>query len=466
MINSMTMRYIKSTIIVLSAVVGAACQQYLDIKPYGQTIPETAEEFSALLHNMLYDMDYNTDNYIMSTSSDMVYMECYADNLATSLTVYPTGNQLPLYIGSNLSGKQSLYSHSYENIRNCNIIIGYMEERDSDEAHDILAAAHAIRGVCYYNLLRDFCQPCNPQNPPAGLALISEFDMEARPVRSSYAATVRFIERDLQTAISYGLQNEIYRFTPDVVRGYLARLYFWAEEYGSAAKVAAEVLENHPLLEGEEYTAMFGSNRRSGNMLIKTGIYSSSGTSTGNSALMNYLSSRPCSKQFFELFREKERDIRYAMSVDIARKAVKRGLSCLRSAELQLILAESLLHEGDTEGALRELNALRAKRIEGVEPYTPATLPPVDGSDLIKVDAKGDELTPLLYAILTERRKELFMEGDRWYELKRNGRPEFWVPRQGMKYTTLSYMYTFPIEATDVQLTPGLEQNPGYDRME
>ena len=40
---------------------------------------------------------------------------------------------------------------------------------------------------------------------------------------------------------------------------------------------------------------------------------------------------------------------------------------------------------------------------------------------------KGNALTPLLYAIHCERRKELFLEGDRWYELKRNGCPEFWV---------------------------------------
>lgn len=31
----------------------ASCNRYLDIKPYGQTIPETAEEFSALLHAQL-----------------------------------------------------------------------------------------------------------------------------------------------------------------------------------------------------------------------------------------------------------------------------------------------------------------------------------------------------------------------------------------------------------------------------
>ena len=93
------------------------------------------------------------------------------------------------------------------------------------------------------------------------------------------------------------------------------------------------------------------------------------------------------------------------------------------------------------------------------------TLPPVDPDDNVKVDARGQALTSLIYAILCERRKELFLEGDRWYELKRNGRPEMWTHRQGRKYTTLEFMYTFPLPIADVILTDGLVQNPGYDNV-
>ena len=82
------------------------------------------------------------------------------------------------------------------------------------------------------------------------------------------------------------------------------------------------------------------------------------------------------------------------------------------------------------------------------------------------MDVTGKELTPLINAILNERRKELFCEGDRWYELKRNGRPEFWVARQGRKYTTEKFLYTWPIPINDMLLVPGLIQNPGYDKTE
>ena len=126
------------------------------------------------------------------------------------------------------------------------------------------------------------------------------------------------------------------------------------------------------------------------------------------------------------------------------------------------MLSESLYHLGDEEGALRWLNELRRNRIEGAKDLTAATLPAVRKGDRIVVDALGNPLTPLLQAIFDERRKEMYMEGDRWFELKRNGRPEWWVISNGLKYTTRKYLYTAPISKDDIDLNPGMEQNPGY----
>jgi len=459
----------KKTIITVVALLSlVSCKDYLDIKPYGQTIPETAEEFSALLHERLNEIDYGGElDYVIGDGMSMLNLECYADNLATNLTAYPGGNYIPLYIGQNLSSKQTTYTNLYAVIRDCNIIIGNLEERDSRLGMDVLGTAYALRGICYYNLLRNFCQACNPDNPGPGVPLVVEFDMEAKPTRSTYRQTVEQIERDLNRAIEYDIQDKIYRFNSDVVKGYLARLYFWTEQYKLAAQYASELLQKYPLLDAEPYKAMMEEQfTRSGNMIFKAQIYAESSESTRLSNGKGYLKNRPCSRQFYELFAEKEKDVRFALSINAKRQPVKNLLSCLRSAELQLILAESHYHESEPEKALAALNDLRRKRIADVVDYTMQTLPAVDPGDLIQVDARGNALTPLLYAILCERRKELFMEGDRWYELKRNGSPEFWVAKQGLKYTIYSWMYTFPINATDIQLVDGLEQNPGYDKME
>ena len=94
------------------------------------------------------------------------------------------------------------------------------------------------------------------------------------------------------------------------------------------------------------------------------------------------------------------------------------------------------------------------------------TLPEVDAGATIREDATGAPLTPLMQAILNERRMEMYLEGDRWFELKRNGSPEFWVISDQIgiyqKYTTEEYMYTFPINKDDVDLKDYIIQNEGY----
>ena len=134
----------------------------------------------------------------------------------------------------------------------------------------------------------------------------------------------------------------------------------------------------------------------------------------------------------------------------------------MRVAEMQLIKAEALCHLGRFDESLSALNDLRSHRIKDYRPLTLQTLPSVPASEYIKVDCTGSPLTPLLANILVERRKELFMEGDRLWELKRNGTPEFWTAYNGRKYTTLSYQYTRPIPEREIRINPGIVQNPGY----
>ncbi|WP_418991375.1 RagB/SusD family nutrient uptake outer membrane protein [Alistipes sp.] len=444
-----------------------SCKEYLDIQPYGQAIPKTADEFSSLLNSTLNKIDYGEEDIVGNVSSVMEY-ECFADNLEANLTSYPEGNKLLLYVGSNLSMQQQVYQSLYSTIRDCNITIGELKERDTRLGRDVLGTAYALRGVCYYELMRRFCPAYDPSaGEQLGLPLVTEFDMEAKPLRSTLAQTADRVIEDLKKAVEYDIQDEIYRFDNDVAKGYLARACFWTGRYAEAIPYAAEVLEKYPLLGGEAYRTMMESQiQKKGNTLFKAEILTS-GDGSGLEGLKKYLRARPVSSRFLELFPEKSRDIRYQLSVGPERKNRKNIFASLRSAEMCLILAESYYHAGDEDRALEYLNLLRRHRIEGVADYTASTLPSVNPNERIKVDAAGNPLTPLLYAILSERRKEFYLEnGDRWFELKRNGSPEFWVAQSGLKYTTEKFMYTFPIYIRDVLLVDGMIQNPGYENIE
>lgn len=452
-------------ILLIFAAVSTSCTKFLDIKPYGKTIPKTPDEFASLLHTILEDIDYGEEDIIGDVSS-IANLECYADNLEANLTTYPQGDYLPLYIGAHLSSKQNRYAHLYDSIKDCNIILDNMTEKDSELAKNVLGVAYALRGICYYNLLRDFSEPAVGNPDGLGVPLVIRFDMEGRPVRSTISQIYRQIEDDMLKAISYNVTEKIYRINADVMEGYLARLYFWTGQWSKAADYAEKVMVKHPMISIAEYPQMITSELNAkGNVIFKSTILYDSSAQNIYGGVKTNLKARPLSKRFVDLFAEKERDVRYELSFDRRRVYKKAPFAGLRTAEMYLILMESLYHLEDETGALAALNDFRKFRIEGVEDYTMETLPTVNPDEYITVDVYGRQLSPLLNAILNERRKELFMEGDRWYELKRNGRPEFWAAKQGRKYVTKSYMYTFPLPVQDIELVDGLIQNPGYEKV-
>lgn len=441
-----------------------SCESYLDIKPYGRTIPKTTEEYAALVHELCYDIDHGTTKSVGGYGETQNF-EAYADNMATNLGA--ADDYMATYVGSYISMKQDIYRNLYEEIRNCNIVLGeYEEDRDSREGQDIIGTVYALRGVCYYQLLRMFCEPPLADMSKPGVPIVTEFDMEAKPIRSTMQETIDQVESDLKAALACDIQEKMYRFNNDVIHGYLARLYHWCGYWDEARREARLVLEKYPLLSGDAYVQMMqtqyglvGNRIFMGDLLTENQL--------GISGAMSQMERRPLSADYVKLFAEGTNDIRRKSNLFYNRKRTNRKLffTGMRSAEMALISMECAYHLDMTDTALNELNDFRSKRILTDDyAYAMTTLPEVDTQTLVKQDATGRPLTPLLQAILRERRKELYLEnGDRWFELKRNGRPEWWVAREGMKFWTRQFMYTWPINVTDLDLQPGLIQNPGYE---
>ena len=420
-LNFKDMRKSSLYIIISLLFCNLSCTEYLDVKNKGEVIPETAEEFSALLHRHLYSIDGAGEYAFFGAPSTAASYEAYTDNWDADLT---TKLDLPIYVGSDISSLSFRFKSLYEVIRDCNIVIGELKERDTEFGKKLLATAHTIRAVCYYTLMRNYCEPYDKSNATEmlGVPIVKEFDMEGKPERSDLKETADFIVEDLKQAISLNQTDEHYRFYVDVSKAYLARVYFWMQEWALAASMAKEVLDKYPLISGEAYKEMIQSEvKQLGNVLIRSGISKSEGYVYTD---MQKTKGRPLSLEFVNLFVEKERDIRYTFSFNTEFVNTKMLKTSLRTAEMCLIMAESYVHSGDTENGLKYLNHLRENRITGYTPYTESNLPAVDPAALVQVDAEGKPLTPLMAAILNERRKELYLEGDRWYELKRNGRPE------------------------------------------
>lgn len=444
-----------------------SCGDFLDITPYGKAIPKTTEEYQALVTEMLSAID-GTNSAIAGASSlffnnpTVEKFETFGDNMEPSLT--SSSSNMSYYVGNLLGSKSAYiyYQQFYRVISRCNIILdNYEKDRDTEEGQQLLGACYALRGLAYYQLLRLYCEPVTTSKDQLGVPIVTDFDMESKPNRSSYEKTFKQAESDFKEAMGKNIKDDVYMFTPEVVKGLLARLYFWAGHFTEAKQYADALVATHPLLSNDDYKKMEETvDGLSGNMLLRCDR--TPGSDNTFSYLNQYFVARPLSVRFVKLFEEKDKDIRYTLYFNKRRLNTKHHFSGLRAAEFYLISMECAYHLGDKTEALRMLNEFRAHRIRPYTAYTMATLPAVDKNENIKVDCTGTVLTPLMQAILNERRKELYLEGDRFFELKRNGCPEFWSSYHGLKYTTEKFMYTFPLPPADLLVNPGLIQNPGY----
>lgn len=453
----------KRTAWIFLTLLGTACTQYLTVQPQGEVIPKTDEEFAAIMHTRIREVEGGEDEYIFGNMESVIRLEGCADDLDANISV---GRNLPSYAGEVINIRQSSYRYYWEVIRDCNIVIENLQGRDTQTARGTLTAAYAMKAFTYYNLLRIYCEaPENPQEQ-LGLPLVDRFDITDRPVRATLAKTGAYIERLFESALAQGPQEGLWLFTPEIIQAGQARLRFWLEDWSGAASLCRDIIEHSGLRLSTiaEFPDMIGqAYDKKGEVILRSHINNSSELDWYFSAIKGYLKSRPAAASLVALFDDPAKDVRYACSLDGKYLGIKVPEMRIRLAEVYLMLAECEAHLGHPKEALEPLNTLRSHRIADVVPLTEASLPPLRSGSRITEDALGNPLTPLMQAILDERRRELFLEGDRWFELKRCGSPQWWIISNGLKYTTRKYLYTAPIYKGDVNLNPEMQQNDGYE---
>ena len=448
-----------------------ACDDYLETDTYGQVLPETTEDYASLINTWMFNVgDKYSGNPPYYTWQDALRMECFTDNLNASLSTDDgSTSYTPMYVGQYMSSIIYRFQALYEPIRDANIVLDNMKDDGSELWDKTVAAAYGLRGMTYFMLMREYCEPYDAARADElmGVPIVDHFDMDAAPDRGTLQQTLNFVINDLQKTVDMNMNDEAYPVTSNVAEAYLARAYFWGQEWENAIATAQKVLDKYPLAEGTEYENMIQAvpilDVWPAEVVFATCMQKSVSTTFTN-WYSKYSRYRPLDLGLVKLFAEKDRDVRYNLFFDNQFLNTKRLNGFIRSSEMCLIIAESYAHLGDEENALRYLNMLREKRISNYQPLTADNLPEETSCGLITVDCTGASLTPLMAAILNERRKELFMECDRWFELKRNGRPEFWVGYNGVKYTTEQYMYTWPLRLNDLLANPDLQQNPGYEQ--
>lgn len=346
--------------------------------------------------------------------------------------------------------------------------------------------ALAIRGMVHFDLLRYWGESFDRNSTGLGVPYKTMVDAEDMPVRLSVKETYDNIFRDLQEAETLfgNLDRKVNtgdspnRLDQLAVRALLARVNLYAKDYGAAENNATLVIEERPLATRAEFPGIW-TDANASEVIWSVTFSAGEGSPSSNVHIGSSNRNRFRPAATLEATYNKANDIRFPSyfgsrptgssapvvrgESDIERRIVTKYLGrvtsldnlvdwkAIRTGEMYLIRAEARARQGgaNVAGALNDLNTLRAARIDK---YAPAVL-------------TGQAL---LDAIALERRKELFLEGHRWFDLKRTSRTinrtesEIDSTEPTLLPTDREWVWPIPQGEIDANVNIAPQQSPGY----
>jgi hypothetical protein len=345
---------------------------------------------------------------------------------------------------------------------------------EEESYSDLVGQLYALRALCHFDAARLFAQlpgaatDLNAAN--SGIVLSTDYyQPDATFTRSTLSQTYGQILADLETSLSLLSKAKNYgKFNYWAAKAIEARAYLYLENYDEALGTAMEVINNNAgyrLYEINEYLGAWSQTATSESLLeiITTDNVNAARNSIGYYTIPQGYCEVAATDEFASWIRSDPNDIRAdiveQMSDDgdyLAWYPVKylgqegatapsyvNNPKIIRLSEVYLIASEARLKGGNAPGSLEAVdyyNMLRSKRITG---YSDATSVTMDD-------------------IMQERRRELFCENHRFFDLVRNriavNAPI--VQQDPIPYNDPRMIIAIPKRELDI--SPDLVQNPGY----
>ena len=419
-----------------------ACDNDLDQVPPLEAEASSLESYAGVLNAAYY--------YQQASTTPMAVMGDFrADNMLMDEEPYPAFDRFNADLaGGDLVGQffQPFYSNLYKSILSANNVI-----ENSTDATEV-AEAQFLRALSYFKLVQVFGDvTVNTSASPS----VDDKSILAR-TRASEVYTNNIIP-DFQAAID-GLDNSGIssgRASKLAAQGLLGKVYMAQGNYGSAATILATVVSNAGGA-GVELQENFADIFAEGADLNKEIIFATPLSSSiedeyGFTLFPGWFSGgdtkslEPLDPDLIAAFDASPGDLRRDLTIDAdAMTGPKWGGGLeqdyieLRLGDVVLLLAEAL-NETNGSGAVDQLNKTRNRA--GLGDYTGGT----------------DQAT-LRQAIADERRLELALEGQRWFDLVRTGTVD-----AEMGLPVNANYYVFPIPDSEILASDGvITQNDGY----
>ncbi|WP_316799091.1 RagB/SusD family nutrient uptake outer membrane protein [Pedobacter frigidisoli] len=483
---------------ILALTVITSCKK-LDLTPYDAVAIETG-------FKTLQDAKY-WDNGLYAALRARVYgsynipQEVQGEQLNASLD-FGNRNGAPHRWGTffNADDVAGVYQGYYNGLSNVNIVIkGYDQitptsAAETDSLNTFKADARLLRAYYLQNLALRYAKAYNPATAAsdAGIPLLTEFDLTAKPGRATLKATYDQILADIAVAKSLNTKRVNHKgakyFTPDAILAFEARVRLYMQDWAGAYAAANTLIASgrYPLYNTAAAIKSYWTNDTYQEDIFRiaatlaeqvntNSIYlglNSAGTAfvpdfiPTQTVVDSYDATDLRKPTYFEQKTLLIQGVRYN-NVWLVNKYpgnpalftstitnYQNANKIFRIGEIYAIAAEAAANAGDVGNAVIHLNALRTARgLTALSGLTGGTL---------------------LDQIRAERTRELNFEGLHLFDLKRWGLgftrgtaqvPAAVNPNTGFINLTISATdpkFTWGLPTNDLLLNPNLTQNPGW----
>ena len=457
---------IVTTVLFLSL---ASCEKsFLELKPPTSLTPEFALATEADLQVALRGAYAGLKSTALYGRSLMVLGDMMADNTYQSALNTNRYTNFNLYNYLVTDGDVAgLWNASYSVILRANNIIN-SPIADNANIQQIKGEAYAIRALAYFNLVRYFGSPYTLDPSKLGVPIITTYQADLKPERAKIADVYTLINKDLTQAFTLMTKfTNSSQFSKYSAKALQAKVYLAMGDKTNAKTAALDVITNSGFtaISSAAHTGYWaGVAPRTDKVETLLEISFDAVANNAFDALSYiYLQSGNygdmlCSSELYDLF--ETTDIRkslYATGIrgGLASVFVNKYSSftgdhsdtkVIRMSEMYLIAAEAS-YPSNTADALKYVNEVTSRR----------------GATAIASSGSA-----LLEDIITERRKELAFEGERYLDmqrLQRNIARSKNYPAAALSIDFTNYRRIMPIPQGELDANPSikLQQNPGWN---
>jgi len=418
-----------------------ACNNDLNQVPPLDAEASSLDDFAGVLNAAYF--------YHQAAATPMAVMGDFrADNMLMAEEPYPAFDRFNADLaGGDLVGQffRPFYANLYKSILSANNVI-----TNSENATEV-GEAQFLRALSYFKLVKVFGDvTVNLEAAPD----VSNKDILVRVPAASVYDDV--IIPDFQAAMA-ALDNSAIvsgRASKIACQGMLGKVYMQRRNFSAAETELAKVMNSADAagvaLLGN-FADIFGElNDLNPEIIFATQLSTSIGSGYNFTGFPGWFSGgdtkslTPLDPDLIAAFDASPGDLRRDLTIDSEALTGPKwgGLDQdwieLRLGDVVLLYAEALNENGDTSAALTELNKIRSR----------AGL--ADSSASSQADVRS--------AIADERRLELALEGQRWFDLVRTG-----TVSEEMGVDVNPNYYVFPIPDSEVLASGAvITQNPGY----